>query len=385
MTDPKMTAPSPEPIRPPQTDEDRLSWIRLLRSPRVGVSTFYRLMGEHVSARAALQALPEVARAAGVDTYTPCPDSVAQAELQAARHCGASMICIGSPDYPAALAEIPDAPPFFWVIGRQDVLLQPMIALVGARNASSLGTRMARGLAKDLAAQGYIIVSGMARGVDAAAHHASLQTGTVAVMAGGADVLYPSENTTLGQDIAKTGARISERAFGLNPRPRDFPRRNRIISGLAQAVVIVEAAAKSGSLITARNALDQGRDVLAVPGHPFDARTGGCNMLIRDGARLIRNAEDVIEALPPRSAPAKQAPADQVDLPLAEPDRRKPDLKKVADLHRQILNRLSPSPLAEDQLIRDLHAPPQTIMPVLTDLELEGRIKRHPGGLLALS
>ncbi|WP_323786202.1 DNA-processing protein DprA [Thalassovita sp.] len=381
----ELIPPSRAPIRPPETDDDRLSWIRLLRSPRVGVSTFYRLMAEHESAHAALQALPEVAKAAGVETYTPCPAPVAQAELQAARHCGASMICIGSADYPAALAEIPDAPPFFWLIGRQDVLRQPMIALVGARNASSLGTRMARGLAKDLAAQGYVIVSGMARGVDAAAHQASLQTGTVAVMAGGVDVLYPSENAALGQEIPKNGARISERAFGLSPRPRDFPRRNRIISGLAQAVVIVEAAAKSGSLITARNALDQGRDVLAVPGHPFDARTGGCNMLIRDGARLVRNADDVIEALPPRSVRVEPVPADQVQLPLADPDRRKPDLKQTAELHRQILDRLGPSPLAEDQLIRDLHAPAQSVMPVLTDLELEGRIKRQPGGLLALS
>lgn len=378
MTD--STEPATHPLRPPLTDDDRLAWIRLIRSPRVGVSTFYRLMGEHGSAQASLDALPEVAKAAGVEKYSPCDAEAANAELQAAKANGASMVCIGSPDYPRQLTEISDAPPFFWLIGRQDVLQQPMIALVGARNASSLGTRMARGLAKDLAAQGYVIVSGLARGVDAAAHQASLDTGTVAVSAGGIDVLYPAENARLGRDIVKTGARISERPFGIAPRPRDFPRRNRIISGLARAVVIIEAAAKSGSLITARNALDQGREVLAVPGHPFDARTGGCNMLIRDGARLIRNAEDVIEALPPQSA-AK----DQSELPLPGPAEPKRDLQQTAALHQQILDRLGPSPLAEDQLIRDLQAPAQSVMPALTDLELGGRIKRQPGGLLSLS
>ena len=376
MTD--LTAPpAPSPC-PPGDDDDRVAWIRLIRSPRVGVSTFHRLVSEHGSAQAALAALPGVAKAAGVDDYRPCGEDVANAELETARRCGASMICIGSPDYPGQLAEISDAPPFFWLIGRQDILHQPMIALVGARNASSLGTRMARGLAKDLAAQGYAVVSGLARGIDAAAHQASLDTGTVAVVAGGVDVLYPAENTRLGQDIPKMGARISERAFGMTPRPRDFPRRNRIISGLAQAVVVVEAAAKSGSLITARNALDQGREVLAVPGHPFDARTGGCNMLIRDGARLIRNADDVIEALPPRRTAQDQAPPPDP----SGPDR---DLNQTAALHQRILDRLGPSPLAEDQLIRDLHVPAQSVMPALTDLELDGRIKRQPGGLLSLN
>ncbi|MBR9653038.1 DNA-processing protein DprA [Thalassovita aquimarina] len=375
-----MTEPRPHPIQPPGSDDDRLSWIRLLRSPRVGVSTFHGLMGEHGSAQASLAALPEVAKAAGVDNYASCSETAALAEWQAARDCGASMVCFGSSDYPRQLAEISDAPPFFWTVGRQDILLQPMIALVGARNASSLGTRMARGLAKDLAAQGYVIVSGLARGVDAAAHQASLDTGTVAVSAGGVDVPYPAENARLGRDIPKTGARISERPFGIAPRPRDFPRRNRIISGLAQAVVIVEAAAKSGSLITARNALDQGREVLAVPGHPFDARTGGCNMLIRDGARLIRNAEDVFEALPPR-----HAVADQTELALPDAAAPKRDLQQTAALHRQILDRLGPSPLAEDQLIRDLQTPAHSVMPALTDLELEGRIKRQPGGLLSLA
>jgi DNA processing protein len=198
---------------------------------------------------------------------------------------------------------------FCALMGDPALLARPMIALVGARNASSLGTRMARRLAEELGEAGYVVVSGLARGIDTAAHHASLATGTVAVMAGGVDIVYPVENAVLAQEIAETGLRLSEQPMHLEPQARHFPRRNRIISGLAKAVVVVEAAAKSGSLITARTALDQGRDVLAVPGHPFDARAGGCNMLIRDGAVLVRSAADVIEALAreaPRSRPRRR-------------------------------------------------------------------------------
>jgi len=383
---------STHPPLPPTTEDDRVSWLRLLRSRRVGPSTFSRLLAEHGSAQAALVALPDVAAAAGVADYTPCPEGVVQAELRAARAAGAQMICWGDPAYPPLLQQISDAPPILWAIGDPAILMRPapMVALVGARNASSLGLRMARSLAADLAGRGHVIVSGLARGIDTAAHLASLDSGTVAVMAGGVDILYPSENARLADDIAGSGLRLSEQPMGLIPQARHFPRRNRIISGLAQALVVVEAAAKSGSLITARSALDQGREVLALPGHPFDARAAGCNMLIRDGAILVRNADDVIDALPAADTPGKP-PQNQEKMSLAPsapppappaPDRR--SLQDTAALHSRILSRLGPSPLAEDQLIRDLGAPAGQVTPALTDLELDGRIRRQPGGLLSL-
>ncbi|SMX42207.1 hypothetical protein MAA8898_02546 [Maliponia aquimaris] len=348
-------------------------------------------MAEHGDAATALAALPDVARAAGVDNYEVCPPRVIEAEMKAGRRAGARLVCRGEPDYPPDLADISDAPPLLWVIGAPAVLRRPMIALVGARNASSLGTRMARRLAEGLGEAGYVVVSGLARGIDTAAHQAALPHGTVAVMAGGVDVLYPSENTRLAEDILQAGgARISEQPVGLQPIARHFPTRNRIVSGLARAVVVVEAAAKSGSLITARNALDQGREVLAVPGHPMDARAGGCNLLIRDGARLIRNVEDILESLPPIET--RPGPVYQPELDLAPPapdpaprdDANRAALLDAAALHRRILERLGPSPVAEDQLIRDLGAPAGHVSPVLTDLELDGHIRRQPGGLLSL-
>jgi len=370
---------STHPPLPPTTEDDRLDWLRLLRSRRVGIATFYRLLAEHGTARAALDALPDVARAAGVDDYRPCPEPVVIAEMRAARAARARLICWGEPAYPAALTQLDDAPPLLWAIGDTALLRKPLTALVGARNASSLGTRMARKLAADLGTAGHVVVSGLARGIDTAAHAAALDTGTIAVQAGGVDVIYPAENTDLAAKIAETGLRLSEEPMGLQPQARHFPRRNRIISGLCRAIVVVEAAAKSGSLITARTALDQGRDVFAVPGHPFDARAAGGNMLIRDGATLVRGAADVIDALQP---PAPAGPAPQLDLPDApEPAARPP--AETARLHQQILDRLGPSPVAEDQLIRDLAAPPTTVAPILLDLELQGSIQRQPGGLLA--
>lgn len=368
---------STHPPLPPSTEEDRLDWLRLLRSRRVGVTTFWRLIEEHGTAAAALAALPDVARAAGVDDYTPCPIGVARAEMVAGARAGARLLRPGDSDWPAALTDLPDSPPLLWVRGNTALLARPMIALVGARNASSLGLRMARTLAADLSQAGYVIVSGLARGIDAAAHTAALPGGTAAVMAGGVDVIYPVDNLTLAGEIAAHGVIVSEQPIGLEPQSRHFPVRNRIVSGLSRAVIVVEAAAKSGSLITARTALDQGRDVLAVPGHPFDARAAGCNMLIRDGATLVRGAEDVIELL---GAPAPVVRPAQTPSPLPRPA---PDLQVMASLHSQILDRLGPSPLAEDQLIRDLARDSREVAPALVDLELEGRITRAPGGMLA--
>ncbi len=400
----------PTPFTPPTTEDDELIWLRLIRSRKVGPVTFWRLLSEYGSAAAALQALPEVARAAGVSDYTACPEGVARAEMAAARKAGARLICKGQPAYPARLAELADAPPLLWAMGNAALAARPMVALVGARNASSLGLRMARRLAEGLTRAGFTVVSGLARGIDAAAHETALEGGTVAVQAGGVDVIYPQENAKLGAEVARRGLRLSEQPMGLDPQARHFPQRNRIVSGLSEAVIVVEAALRSGSLITAREALDQGREVLAVPGHPVDARAGGCNALIRDGAVLVRGIEDVIEALAARSitppAPAwhEPAPAPIAARPAPRPARPKPavptpgpapapalapapgqtrSLAETAALHRQILDRLGPSPLAEDQLIRDLAIPAQSVAPELLTLELEGRIARAPGGLLA--
>ena len=381
---------STHPPLPPTTEDEKLSWLRLLRSRRVGISTFFRMIGEHGSAGAALAALPEVARGAGLTDYSACSEQAALGEVRAGRRAGARLVALGEADYPAALADLDDAPPLLWITGDAAVLRRPMIAMVGARNASSLGMRMAKALARELAGRGYVIVSGLARGIDTAAHKASAETGTVAVMAGGIDVIYPSENAALAQEIEAAGLRISEQPMGLQPMARHFPRRNRLISGLAAGVVVIEAAAKSGSLITARNALDQGREVLAVPGHPFDARASGCNMLIRDGARLVRNADDVVEALAPIAPAMADRAGQQSELPLAAVPEAPPPpaarhLRETAALHQQILDRLGPSPVAEDQLIRDLKAPANSVAPVLLDLELQGRVSRQAGGLLSLS
>ena len=380
------TNSSNHPPLPPTTEDDRISWLRLLRSRRVGIATFYRLMSEHGTAASALQALPEIARDAGVENYTVFSEDAAHAELRLGQKAGASILFIGQDTYPKQLLDLPDPPPILWVRGNPEVLHSNLIGLVGARNASSLGTRMARKLSGDLGKYGYSVVSGLARGVDTAAHLGSLNSGSVAVLAGGIDVIYPAENTGLANNILKSGALIAEQPVGTVPQARHFPVRNRLISGLSRAVVVVEAAARSGSLITARNALDQGREVLAVPGHPMDNRAYGCNLLIRDGATLIRSAEDVIEALgTPQTRPAqKELPIFSTPTEPAEKPRQK-TLRETADLHRQILNRLSPSPIAEDQLIRDLCAPTQVVSPVLTELELDGKIRRQTGGLLALS
>lgn len=412
---------STTPFTPPTTEDDRLSWLRLIRSRRVGPTTFHRLLAEHGSAPAALAALPDIARAAGVPDYEVCPEGVALAELAAARKARLHMLCHGAADYPPDLVDLPDAPPILWLRGDPARLAAPMVALVGARNASSLGQRMAARLARELGEVGITVVSGLARGIDAAAHLAALPTGTVAVLAGGADVIYPPEHADLAARIAADGALLSEQPPGLEPQARHFPARNRIISGLSLGVVVVEAAERSGSLITARNALDQGREVMAVPGHPADARAAGCNLLIRDGSTLIRTAADVLEAVaqplararerhppPPRAAApdptaaarlteaarAFAARAASVVAPQAAPSLSARALAaippgppprppgEIRDLHRAILDRLGAAPLAEDQLIRDLALPAARVAPELLSLELDGRIERRPGGLL---
>ena len=361
--------------------EDALDWLQLIRSRRIGAVTFHKLLAEHGSARAALAALPEIARAAGVENYAACPIGVVRHEMAQGREAGAVLLCWGGRGYPTALIDLADAPPVLWAVGDISLLNRPSVALVGARNASSLGLRMARKLAEGLASAGQVVVSGLARGIDAEAHQAALDGGTVAVMAGGVDVIYPGENADLAAAIRARGCLISEQPMGLEPQARHFPQRNRLVSGLARAVVVVEAAVRSGSLITAEIALDQGREVMAVPGHPFDARAAGCNQLIRDGARLVRHAGDVIEALGLESRTLSRAESPQPPLPGPMPAPR--PLADLSALHSRILSRLGPSPLAEDQLIRDLALPPATVTAELVTLELDGQIRRQPGGLLS--
>lgn len=380
MADGQLSTP-PHPTS--RMEDDRSDRLRLVRSRRVGAVTYHRLLAEHGSARAALTALPAIARAAGVEDYEICPLGVVQAELKQGRALGARLLTHGEPDYPAALLDLPDAPPALWAVGDIDLLNRPAVGMVGARNASSLGTRMARRLGLGLSEAGFTVVSGLARGIDTAAHEAALegQGRTIAVMAGGIDVIYPAENTALAAAIDKTGCRISEHPPGLEPQARHFPLRNRIVAGLSRAVIVVEAAAKSGSLITAKAALDYGREVMAVPGHPFDARASGCNCLIRDGALLVRGPQDVLEAL---GAPCDIRPEpDMRPAPLPGPQAPQRPLKEVVLLHSMILNRLGPSPLAEDQLMRDLNVTSAQLAPELLMLELDGRISRQPGGLLA--
>lgn len=375
--------PIPNTPHPTPLGEDPVLWLRLIRSRRVGAVTFHRLVADHGGVAAALEALPGIAAAAGISNYAACPEGVARAEMAAGRRAGATMLLFGGQNYPAALMDLSDAPPILWARGDLALLNRPAIALIGGRNASSLGLRMARRLAETLGGVGHVIVSGLARGIDAEAHRAAIETGTVAVVAGGVDVIYPSENIELGADIARHGCLVSEQPMGTEPQARHFPARNRIVSGLSRGVVVVEAAAKSGSLITARAALDQGREVLAVPGHPFDMRAAGCNQLIRDGATLVRGSDDVIEALGRPGLAGTRAIRAVPEVPYVAPARVMPP--SDGSLRQILLDRLGPSPMAEDQLIRDLRISAATLAPEILNLEIEGLIERQPGGVICKS
>lgn len=358
----------------PRSEEGCLDWLRLIRSRRVGPATFIRLIRQFGSARGALDALPAIAAESGVRDYAPASRSEVEAEWRAAEAAGAAPLLLGGPGYPALLATIADPPPFLWAMGSEALCGQRSVALVGARNASALGCRMAARLATDLGGMGFAVVSGLARGIDAAAHRAALPTGTIAVQAGGVDVVYPAENGGLAASIAESGLRLSEMPIGHAPRPQDFPRRNRIVSGLAEGIVVVEGALRSGSLITARNALDQGREVMAVPGSPMDPRAGGCNALIRDGATLVRDAADVAEAL---------AAAGGTALPDLPPTREEAPVAAPEGSGNRLLDLLGAAPVAEDLLIRELGCPAAALAAALIDLELAGLVQRHPGGLVS--
>jgi len=372
-------------IRRPLSDAERLDWLRLIRAENVGPITFFRLLDQYGSAAAALKGLPDLARRGGRSQPLRIPTKAdAEQERTACERAGVRMLAACEPDYPEALAAIDDRPPLLFVLGHVHLLRRPAVAVIGARNASANGRRFAQLLARDLSAAGLTVVSGLARGIDAAAHEGALAGGTVAVLAGGVDVIYPEENNTLYHRVIAEGAAISETPVGAQPQARHFPRRNRLISGLSLGVVVVEAALKSGSLITARFALDQGREVLAVPGSPLDPRSQGTNILIREGATLIQSAADVLQALahlirPEASEPAGGAP---VGAPAAPTPRI--EEAELARARLLVLESLSPSPVPIDELVRGCQLSAAMVQTVVLELELAGRAERRPGNQVNL-
>ena len=360
-------------------DEQRLDWLCLIRSEHVGPRTFRALVNRYGSARSALDALPELARRGGA----PAPSRIytrenAKRELAAMKALGLSLIAMGEATYPERLRMIDSAPPLLAVRGNITAMGLPMIAIVGARNASAAGVRFAERLARDLGQAGFITVSGLARGIDAAAHRGSLGSGTIAVLAGGHDQIYPPEHATLANAILAQGLLLSEMPLGWQPRAHDFPRRNRLISGLAAGIVVVEAAKRSGSLITARLALEQGREVFAVPGSPLDPRAEGSNHLLKQGATLVTEADDVISVLRPILGHPIELPAEEPEG--AEARRGEPDTGERS----RIVDLLGPTPTAVDDLIRLSGCSAGIVRTVLLELELAGRIERHGAGLVSL-
>ncbi len=361
---------------------ERLDWLRLIRSENVGPRTFNRLLEQFGSATAALAALPDLARRGGLKrSIRICAKADAERELAAVERLGARLLATIEPTYPRWLAAAEDAPPLLVVMGSPAVLARPMVAMVGARNASLNGRNLARRMAADLGRAGLVVASGLARGIDTAAHQGALATGTVAVLAGGVDVVYPPENEPLWRDITGAGAVVSEMPPGTQPQASYFPRRNRIISGLSLGVVVIEANARSGSLITARFAADQGREVFAVPGSPLDPRAAGPNDLIRHGATLTESVDDVMAVL-----------GDMLRRPLAEPAgggfrASAPPLPaedEGREAHAEIVESLGPSPVTVDEIIRQCQLSPSLVSLVLLELELAGRLERHPGNRVSL-
>lgn len=355
--------------------------LRLLRSEHVGPVTFRRLLQRCGSAAVALEALPALARRGGRrQTLRIAGRAEAEAELERVERLGGRALYLGEAAYPAALAALEDAPPILYLLGDPALLSARCVALVGARNASGNGQRLAQRFAAELSAAGVTVVSGLARGIDGAAHRGALPR-TVAVVAGGLDVIYPPQHRDLAAEIAAKGAVVAEMAPGTVPQARHFPRRNRIISGLSLVVVVVEAAPRSGSLITARLALEQGREVLAVPGSPLDPRAQGCNLLIRQGAVLVQTAEDILETLPPvqrRAFAAPLPPAFRPQAPVIE-EESLPSEERAA-----LLSLLSPSPVAVDEVVRRCQFSASLVQDLLLELELAGRLERYAGNRVAL-
>jgi DNA processing protein len=368
------------PAAPVLSDRQRLSWLRLIRTDNVGPATFRDLINRFGSAENAIEMLPELTLSGGRMRPVGVPSlAEAEAEMELAERAGARFVAIGEADYPPMLRRMELPPPLVAVKGEATVFTLPPIAIVGARNASLAGIRVAQSLAAELGREGYAIVSGLARGIDTAAHRGSLGTGTIAVLAGGLDLPYPPENVDLYNEIAESGgAVISEMPFGWEPRARDFPRRNRIIAGLAYGLVVVEAAKRSGSLISARLAGELGRLVFAVPGSPLDPRAAGANGLLKDGAILVTEARDVLDHIapligaPPPPSDFDEPPDFSSTPPPGEDDRGK------------VLEALSPVPTGIDEIIRYTGLHPAQVFMVLLELDLAGRLERHPGGNVSL-
>ncbi len=362
---------------------ERLDWLRLIRTENVGPITFRHLLNRFGSAAAALAALPELSRRGGrLGGLAIANKAQAEAELEALERVEARLVALGEPDYPVGLATIEDAPPLLSVRGNAVLLTGRIVAIVGARNASANGVRLARQLALDLGAAGLIVASGLARGIDTGAHQGALAAGTIAVMAGGVDVVYPQENTALYEQIVAQGAAISELPPGVSPQARHFPRRNRLISGLALGVVVVEASPRSGSLITARYALEQGREVFAVPGSPLDPRARGTNHLIRQGATLTEGAADIVPVI--NAQLARRPFAEPAGLPLSPPEPTPPSEPEIARARDQVAEKLGPTPTPVDEIIRQCQLSPAAVQTCLLELELAGRLVRHPGNQVAL-
>lgn len=368
------------------TERQRIAWLRLIRSDNVGPVTFRELINHFGTAETALEMLPELSRRGGASrSIRVASRADAERELEAAERHGAAFVGIGEPDYPPLLRLIDGAPPLLAVKGNRKIAAAPALGIVGARNASLSGAKFAGLLAREIGRAGYSIVSGLARGIDTAAHRASLDTGTIATMAGGLDRPYPPENASLLDEIAEgQGLAVSEMPFGWEPRARDFPRRNRLIAGMSLGLVVVEAAVRSGSLITARNAADFGRLVFAVPGSPLDPRCEGSNALLKDGATLVTNAADVLESLRPLSQPDLFADRPDAREPAedASPGMRLPPSESDRD---RIVEALSQVPAEIDEIIRHTGIPASTVYLVLLELDLAGRLHRHPGGSVSIA
>jgi DNA processing protein len=361
-------------------DQQRIDWLRLARTPNIGPVTFAQLIARFGSAAAALREIPRLAmRGGGEPPRVPGEDEIRR-ELDGLARIGGHMIASVEGGFPRGLACLDAPPPIISVLGNRALLDREMIAMVGARNASALGRKLAQRLAADLSAAGLVVVSGMARGIDTAAHEGAMVNGTCAVVAGGVDIIYPPENADLYGRLKSDGAVVSEMPLGEQPQARHFPRRNRIVSGMARGVVVVEAAEGSGSLITARFALEQNREVFAVPGSPLDPRAKGTNRLIREGAVLTETAEDVVAVLKP-----------MLGSGFAEPGAGKaPPSPAISDseidrIRETVLEGLGPAPVKVDDLIRACGAPAHAVLAVLLELELAGRIMRHPGNEVSWS
>lgn len=362
------------------TPSQRIAWLRLIRTPNVGPQTFRQLINREGSAEAAIAALPSLLKRAGTAGRIPSVGE-AEGEIEATAKLGGRLVGSGEAGYPPLLRYISGAPPMVTISGRDNLDWYRTVAIVGARNASTAGQKFAQMLAADLGDAGYTIVSGLARGIDAAAHRASLRTGTVAVLAGGLDHIYPEENLPLARDIyANGGALLTEMPLGWEPRARDFPRRNRLVSGLTLGTVVVEAAKRSGSLITARLALEQNREVFAVPGSPLDPRAEGGNALIQQGAKLITGAADIIDTL--RDADPSRTSLLEPDW---LPDGETFDPVPPSDNERAVLiEALSLTPVAVDDVIKSTGIAISRVQTLLLELDLEGRVEWSSGQLVAL-